>query len=96
MGPAEIGPGQEVKIVLVAQDIGARIVDIEKGLQIGKLVGAPQIVDTRVRQPYSMLRGQLKGKLGLERALDMHVELRLRQSSNELRQCRFHGESGCT
>ncbi len=84
VGSVEIRPGQAVEVIRVPQHVGTRIVDVQKRLQIGELVGPPQILDGRVRQPHPVLGRQLKGELGLERALDMHVQLRFRQSSNKL------------
>jgi hypothetical protein len=43
-----------------------------------------------------MFGSQLEGKLGLERALDMHVQLGFRQPSDELGHRRFHERLGCT
>ena len=58
----------------------ARVVDVEERLQVGEHVGARCTAsDVGVRQRDAVAPGELEHQLGLERALDVEVQLGLGQ-----------------
>ncbi len=76
-GAFEIGPGHVVEILLLQQDAGAGVVDVEEALQVGERVGATQVFHARVGNRDAVALRQREDQLGLERALDVHVQLGL-------------------
>ena len=71
----EVPPGPEHARALV--------VDVEKTLQIGEFVGGADVRDVFQAQLQLVSPGEREHQLGLERALDMKVELRLGQRGAE-------------
>src|SRR5262245_24118029 len=72
-----------MKVFLVTQHIGAGVVQVEEGLQVAGRVGAPQRVDRGVLQVDAMPAREGEDHLRLEGALDVEVELRLRDAADE-------------
>src|SRR6266487_746998 len=44
-GPLKIGPGKIVKVLLLNEHPRAFVVDVQEGLEIVELIGAPQLLD---------------------------------------------------
>ncbi len=84
VGFAQVRPGERVKIFFVAQHCRARVIHIEKGLQIGKLIGVLQRLHRGIPQFYCMLLGEVEHHLRFERALDVQMQLRFRKRANEV------------
>ena len=83
-GAREIGAGEVAEVGLGAQDVGALVIDVEEVLQPAEAVGGAQRFDARERDVDAVAPRQLEHLLGLERALDMHMELGLRQPGDEV------------
>jgi hypothetical protein len=71
VNPAQVGPGQEIKVLLVTQNVGSGVVDVEEGLEARESIGAAQILDGGIGQSDAMLLGQLEREFGLQGAFDM-------------------------
>ena len=82
-GAIEIGGAEVAEIRLGAQHAGALVIDVEKVLQVGEAVGAPHLLDACERNVDAVALRQLEHQLGLEAALDMHVQLGLGQAGDE-------------
>ncbi len=82
-GAAEIGHGQVVKVLFLAQHIGALVIDVEEVLQIGKGVGRAHLLHAFEGQGDAIALAQREHQLGFERALDMQVKLGLGQGGNK-------------
>ena len=72
-----------MEVVLVAQDVCALVVEVEKRLQVLEVVGAAQCLDRRIWERDVVLACQLEDHLGLERALDVQVQLGFGEASDE-------------
>jgi hypothetical protein len=83
-GPLQIRPRQVVEVLFLLQDSGARVVDLQKRLQVGKLVRRQGFLDGGVRQGHPVALAEREHQVGLERALDVYVELRLRELAYEI------------
>ena len=79
----EIGEGQVVKVTLVQQRRHALVVHVQERLQVGELVRGAQFLRRSIRQPNAIAARDFEHQLGLERALDVNVQLGLRQSPQE-------------
>jgi hypothetical protein len=88
--PAEIGQGQVLEVGLGEQDARALVIDVQEVLQVGERVGGADLVHRLERQDHPVALGQLEHQLGLEAALDVHVQLGLGQAADE----GFEGEIG--
>ena len=75
MGPHQVGTGHVVEVLLGAQHLGACVVDVQEALQVVEHVGAAQRINIRVRKIHPVARGQREDEFGLQRALDVHVQL---------------------
>ena len=69
---------QLVEVVLADQHAGARVVDVEEALQVGERVRRAQRRDGGMRERDAVAPREPEDELGLERALDVDVQLRLR------------------
>src|SRR5450830_514628 len=85
-GTLQVGPGHVVEILLFQQHAGAGVVDVEKALQIGEGIRPAQAVHIGVGQAHAIALGQGKDQLGLERALDVDVQLGLGHAAQQLGQ----------
>ncbi len=73
----QISPGHVKKVLLVQQNAGACIINVEEGLQIGESIGRAQGFDRRIGQFHAIAFGQGKDQFRLERTLDMDVQFGL-------------------
>jgi hypothetical protein len=78
VGPLEVGGHEVVEVILGHEHRGALVIDVEEGLQVAELVGRPDCVDRRVPELDAVAQRQLEHHLGLERPLDVDVQLCLR------------------
>ena len=65
-GALQIGPGHVIKILLVQQDTGPSVVNIQKALQIGEGVGRAQSLHVGIGQRHTVARGERKNQFGLQ------------------------------
>ena len=72
--PLQIGPGQIIEILFRDQHGHALIIDVEKILQVRKLIGLAQRLDRRIGQRNAIATRQRKHQFRLEAALDMNVQ----------------------
>jgi hypothetical protein len=79
-----------VEVALGAQHRRTGVTDVEEGLQVGERVRRPHLVDRRVRQGDPVAGGKREHHLRLERALDVDVQLGLRQGADEAVKRCFH------
>jgi hypothetical protein len=79
----EIGAGQVAEILLGAEHVGALIVDIEEILQVREAVGGAHRLHAVERNRDPVPFRQREHQLGLEAALDMHVQFGLGQAGDE-------------
>ncbi len=73
----EVGHCQRCKIAAVAEHRAAGVVEVEERLQVGKLVRGADFVDRGIGQGDRVLLREREHQLGLERALDVQVQLDL-------------------
>ncbi len=81
----EVRHREGVEIAAVAKDVAAGVVEVEERLEVGKMVGGTDRVDRRIRQLDPMLGREAEHHLGLQRALDVEVELDLGEPLDQLR-----------
>jgi len=74
---AQVGPRHVVEVALVQKHAQARVVDVEEALQVREVVGRAQRVLGREPNVDVVAACEREEQLGLERALEMHVELHL-------------------
>ncbi len=91
--PGEVGRGEIGEVLRRAQHGHALVVQAEERAQVAERVRAPQRLDVPVRERHAVARGELERELGLERPLDVQVELGLGQG-DDLRAGDGHGD-GC-
>jgi hypothetical protein len=84
----EVGPRHGVEIVLGDQHAGAGVVDVQEALQVRERVGRAQRLDVGVRQRDLVAPGQLEDQLGLQRTLDVDVQLGLGRGTQQRQQVR--------
>ena len=93
-GTLKIREGEIEEILLLAQHRGAGVIDVEKRLQVVKPIGAAHRFDRRIGQADAAPGGQREQHFRLERALDVQVQLRLRQATDERFECvAIHGQA---
>ena len=78
-GLAEIVHRQVVEIRLGQQHRHALVVEVEEILQVGEGIGAAQRLDMSIGEADVVALGEREHQLRLQAALDMDVQLRLRQ-----------------
>ena len=83
-GAFHIGRGEIVKILLVEQHAHSGVVQIEKRLQVGKVIRGLQVIDGGIRQIDPVAPGDFEHQLGLETAFDMQVQFSLRQTTDKI------------
>jgi hypothetical protein len=86
MGPLEIRPCQVVKIVFRAEHRRGGVVDVEKALQVGEGKRPPQRLRRIIGQRDTIATTDLEGQFRLERALDVHMQLRLGRGRDQGRE----------
>ena len=84
----EVGERHVGEVALVQQHAGAGVVDVEEALQIGEGIGGAQGLDVRIGERDAVALRQREDQLGLERALDVDVQLGLRHRPQQFRQAR--------
>jgi hypothetical protein len=80
----KIGPSEVVKILLGHQYRHATVVDVEKILQVAKLIRAADGFNRIVGQLHVVALGQRKHQFRLEAAFDVNVQLAFGQPFDEL------------
>ncbi|MOA23345.1 hypothetical protein D3C78_1439590 [compost metagenome] len=93
-GPCQVGARHVVEVLLVQQHARARIVDVEKTLQVGECVGTAQGRHIGVGQLHLVALGQRKNQFRLQRAFDMDVQLGLGHVAQQGRQGRVGQDGG--
>ena len=91
MGAFQVRKGKGLEIVRISQDRGAFVIDVEKGLQIAEVVRLAQRLHRGELEPHAMLFRQGEQHLRLEAALDVQMQLGLRQAPDERFQRHFPG-----
>jgi hypothetical protein len=81
--PTQIGSGHVAKIVLSDQDLAALEVQVEERLEVLEPVGGPQGVRRLPAQRHAVAGGEVYHQLGLDAALDVHVQVGLGQAADE-------------
>ena len=79
----EVRHREGVEVAAVAQDGAAGVVEVEERLEVAEGVRGADRLHRRVGQGEAMLRREGEHQLGLERALDVQVELDLRQAADQ-------------
>jgi len=79
----EVRHRERVEVAAIAQHVAAGVVEIEERLQVVEVVRGAHRVDRGVRQRDAVLAGEAEHHLWLERALDVEVQLHLREPANE-------------
>ena len=80
----KIRAGQIVKIRLVQQYAGTGIINIQKRLQIVKIISLPYRIDIFIRNRYMVTLGDFKHQFRLKRPFDMDVQLGFGQGLDKL------------
>src|SRR4051812_47089730 len=75
VGAFEIGPGKVIEILFRDQHGHPLVVEVEKILQVSKLIGITQRVHRRIGQADAVAARQCEHQLRLQAALDMNVQL---------------------
>ena len=75
--PREVGQREVVEVSLGEEYGAVGVIDVEEGLQVFEDVGATEFGHVGVGQRHAVPGRQLEDQLGLERALNVHVQLRL-------------------
>ena len=81
--PREIGEREIAEVLLRLQHVGALIVDVEKILQVRERVGRSHLLHGSERDIDLVLPAEREHQLGLQRAFDMQMQLRLGNAANE-------------
>src|SRR5262249_307345 len=81
--PRQIGLGHLVEIVTSLQHCEAKVIEVEERLQVVERVSAAQRRCIGIWQSHAVSLRQGEQHFGLERALQMHVQLSLRQRGDE-------------
>jgi hypothetical protein len=90
--PGEVGEGEIEEILPGPQHRHAGVIEIEKVLERVEPIGRPDRVDVGIRQRHAVARGEVHHHLGLERPLDVKMQLRLGHGRDELMKPRLvHG-----
>lgn len=88
--PLQVRPGQVVEILRRVQYGGARVINVEKRLQVAEVVGRANFVFAVPRQSDTVPLRKLHHQPGLECSLDVQVQLGFWNAPDELRQ--VHGD----
>ena len=78
-GTGEVGDGELEKIPFVDEDRTRPVINVQERLEVGEPVGPSDRFRVRIREAYAVALGQLEHQLGLERSLDVQVQLGLGQ-----------------
>ena len=80
MRPAEVGNRQLVEVLLAAQHLQVRVMQVEERLQVSERIPRPELVEIGGRKPGTVAGGQRQDHLWLQRPLDVDVQLGSRRS----------------
>ena len=80
----DVGGGQVEEVLLGLQHGSTGVVEVEEGLQIGKLVGGAHFLHRSVRQGDAVLAGEREHHFRLERTLDVQMQLGLGQAADKV------------
>ena len=83
VGALEVGPGQVIKVLLGLEDAHPLVIDVEEILEVGEGVGRAHLLRRLERNRHPVALGEREQHLGLERALDVEVELGLGQAGDQ-------------
>ena len=83
-GARHIRRREIVKILLVEQDAHTRVVEIEKRLQVGEIIGRLQIAYRGIGQIDPVAPGDFEHQVGFQTAFDMQVQFGLRQAPDKI------------
>jgi hypothetical protein len=72
-GFLQVGPGQVVEIALVEKHLSAFVINVQKGLEIAKVVGSTYLFCGGVPKSDPVAFGYLEHQLGFQGTLDMNV-----------------------
>ena len=81
---AHVGRRQVVEVLLGDQDRDSVEVDVQEVLEVAEAVLGAALLRRRARQLDAVAAAELQQQFGLERALDVQVQLRLGQATDEL------------
>jgi hypothetical protein len=76
-GLLEVGHGQVVEVLLLQQHAHALVVHGQEGGQVVEVVGGPHLLHRAVGELQAVAGGQLELELGLQRALEVEMQLGL-------------------
>ena len=82
-GTLQVGHGEIVEVLLDPQHVHALVVDVEEVLQLGEVVGGPNLLDRAKRNLHIVPGRQTHQHFRLQRALQVHVELGLGQAPDK-------------
>ena len=80
---AQIRHSQGMEVCFIAQHVGAGVVQVEKRLQIGKVVRRAQGRDRWIFQGHAVLVRELERELRFKRTLDVQMQLGLGQGADK-------------
>jgi len=81
--PLQVGPGQVVEVLLLAQHGTGGVIDVEERLQVGEHIRAPEGLDRVIWQGDAVAPGQLEHERRLQGALDVQVQFGLGDGVDE-------------
>ncbi len=81
--PPQVRHGEGVEVLLLQQSLHALVIEVEEVLQIAEVIGGLQGGDAVVPQGDAVAPGELEHQLRLEAALDVDVQLGLRDAGDE-------------
>ncbi len=82
-GAAQIGDRQIIEVLFLPQHAHAAVIKVEEVLQLAEAIGGAHGIDVGVGQRHLIAPRERQHHLGLEAALDMDVQLRLREPRDE-------------
>src|SRR5213592_4712579 len=82
-GPLKVSPGEIVEVLFLNEHCGPFVVNVQEGLEIVKLIGAPHLLDALESQGNTIALGQGKHKLWLQRAFNVQMQFRLGNACDE-------------
>ena len=80
----EVRHRERVEVAAVAQHVAARVIEVEERLEVVEVVRGAYRFDRRVGQRDAVLGREAEHHLGLERALDVKVQLDLGQAADQV------------
>src|SRR5262252_1501139 len=87
LGFLHVGPGQVVEVSPLPQNIGALIVEVQKVLEVPEVISRAKGLDRGIWKLDAVTPSKREHHLGLERALDVQMQLGFRQPLDKLGEC---------